>query len=244
MNITAQGEHRYSLPLLISLITLFVLGAVLRLIDLNDPPLDFHTSRQLRNSIVARDIYYQLTPNADQQKKQLAASFANSVGHYEPPIIESVVGITYRVLGKESYAIPRIWETIFWMLAGLALFDLARRAVSPWAGVIAVAYYLILPFSVQASRSFQPDPLMTSAFLVGIYFLYRWSEEVDENRHSWKWAILAGVVLGFAVLVKIVIVFLVGISAISIVLFTIRIDFWKSKQVWVMVLLMVVPAFL
>ena len=244
MNVTAYGEHRYSLPLLISLITLFVLGAVLRLIDLNDPPLDFHTSRQLRNSIVARDIYYQLSPGVNPQKQQLAATFAHSVGHYEPPIIETLVAATYQIAGQESYAIPRIWETFFWMLAGLALFDLARRAVSPWAGVIAVAYYMILPFSVQASRSFQPDPLMTSAFLAGIYFLYRWSEEVNENKRSWKWAILAGVVLGFAVLVKIVIAFLVGMCAIAMVLFTLRKDFWRSKQVWGMGLLMVVPAFL
>jgi 4-amino-4-deoxy-L-arabinose transferase-like glycosyltransferase len=244
MNIPAHSEHRLSLPLLLSLITLIVLGAVLRLIDLNDPPLDFHASRQLRNSIVARDIYYQLSPHADPQKQKLAATFANSVGHYEPPVIESLVAVTFRMLGKESYAVPRIWETFFWILAGLALFDLARRAVSPWAGLVALAYYMVLPFSVQSSRSFQPDPLMTSAFVAGIYFLYRWSEAVGGNHRSWKWAILAGVFLGFAVLVKIVIAFLVGAGAMAMVIFTLRRDFWKSKQVWAMALLMIIPAFL
>ena len=126
MNITTQSEHRLSPLLLISLIVLIVLGVLLRLIDLNDPPLDFHTSRQLRNSIVARDIYYQLSPNADPQKAKLAASFANSVGHYEPAIIESIVALTDRIVWNESYAVPRIWQTLFWILAGLALFDLAR----------------------------------------------------------------------------------------------------------------------
>ena len=244
MNHSAQSERRLSPPLLISLIILFVLGAVLRLIDLNDPPLDFHSSRQLRNSIVARDIYYQLSPNADPQMTKLAASFANSVGHYEPPIIESIVAVTDRVLGSESYAIPRIWETLFWILAGLALFDLARRAISPWAGLVALAYYQILPFSVQASRSFQPDPLMTAAFTAGIYFLYRWSEETSKQNQSWKWAVLAGIFLGLAVLVKIVIAFLVGASAVAMVLFTLRKDFWKSKQAWLTALLIVLPAFL
>ena len=186
MNISAHSEHRLSLPLLLSLITIVVLGAVLRLIDLNDPPLDFHASRQLRNSIVARDIYYRLASNADPQKQALAATFANSVGHYEPPVIESLVAVTFRVLGKESYAVPRVWETFFWMLAGLAMFDLARRAISPWAGLVTLAYSMVLPFSVQASRSFQPDPLMTSAFVAGIYFLYRWSETASENNRSGK----------------------------------------------------------
>src|SRR6266487_1003690 len=244
MNTTTQSDRHISLPLLISLVTLFILGAVLRLIDLNEPPLDFHTSRQLRNSIVAREIYYELSPNVDPQKYKLAVSFANSVGRYEPPIIESLVAVTYRLIGGENYVVPRIWDTFFWVLAGLALFDLARRAISAWAGLAALAYFMVLPFSVQASRSFQPDPLMTAAFIVGIYFLYRWSEEALEKNRSWKWAILAGLFLGFAVLVKIVIAFLVGASAIALVLFTLRKDFWKSKQVWAMALLMVVPAFL
>jgi 4-amino-4-deoxy-L-arabinose transferase-like glycosyltransferase len=244
MSTTAQSERRLSPAILVSLVILFLLGIVLRLIDLNEPPLDFHTSRQLRNSIVAREIYYELSQNADPQKYKLAVSFANSVGRYEPPIIESLVAVTYRLIGKESYSVPRIWDILFWVLAGLALFDLARRAVSTWAGLIALAYYMVLPFSVQASRSFQPDPLMTAAFIVGIYFLYRWSEEATDNNRSWKLAILAGLFLGFAVLVKIVIAFLVGTCAIPLVLFTLRKDFWKSKQVWAMALLMIVPALL
>ena len=80
---------------------------------------------------------------------------------------------------------------------------------------------------------------MTSAFVIGIYFLYRWSE--DQN---WKWAILAGIFLGFATFVKIVIAFFVGAAAIALVLFTLKRDFWRSKQVWVMAALMIVPALL
>ncbi len=154
----------------------------------------------------------------------------------------------------------RIWETFFWLLAGIALFDLARRALSPWAALIGLAYYLVLPFSVQASRSFQPDPLMTAAFVIGIYFLYRWSEasgvqelatasdsklsnsKSDSRKETWKWAILAGLFLGFATFVKIVIAFFAGSAAIALVLFTLKKDFWRSKQVWVMAALMVLPA--
>lgn len=244
MNIASQNEHQLVTPLLISLVVLFVLGVILRLIDSNDPPLDFHTSRQLRNSIVAREMYYHLMPQVDPTEQKLTISFANAVGNYEPPIIESIVALTERIVGVESYSIPRIWETLFWTLAGIALFDLARRAISSWAGVVAVAYYMVLPFSVQASRSFQPDPLMTSVFLAGVYFLYRWSEEISSNSPTWKWAVLAGLFLGFAVLVKIVIAFLVGACALAMVWFTLRRDFWKSLQVWTMAALMIVPAFL
>lgn len=220
-------------------IILLALGGVLRLLDITDPPLDFQPSRQLRNSLVARDIYYSLLPTATDEEKTLTKQFASSVGQYEPPIIESIVAVSYFIAGGETIVVARIWETFFWLLAGVALFDLMRRASSPWAALIGLAYYLILPFSVQASRSFQPDPLMTSAFVLGVYFLYRWSEE-----QAWKWAIWAGVFLGLATLVKIVIAFFVGGAAVALVLFTLGRDFWKSKQVWAMALIMILPALL
>ena len=157
------------------LILLLLLGAALRFINLTVPPLDFHPVRQLRNLIVARSIYYQLLSNPDPQKLALSKAFYNAVGQYEPPITESITAWTYTWTGGENIAVPRVYETLFWLLAGLALFDLARRIASPTSALIALAYYLVLPFAVQASRSFQPDPLMTSSFVVGIYFLYRWS---------------------------------------------------------------------
>ncbi len=231
-------------------IFLLVLGSFLRLLDITDPPLDFQPSRQLRNSLVARDIYYSLLPSATAEQRELAASFARSVGKYEPPVIETIVALTYFITGGENFVAARIWETLFWILAGIALFDLARRATSPYAALIALAYYLVLPFSVQASRSFQPDPLMTSAFVIGIYFLYRWSESFSllplgeglGMRAAWKWAILAAIFLSLATFVKIVIAFFIGAAAIALVLFTLKKDFWKSKQVWAMALIMVLPA--
>lgn len=229
------SRPRTWLPILILLLTL---GGLLRLLDLTDPPLDFHPSRQLRNSLVARYIYVSLLPSATDEQRELAASFERAVGRYEPPVSESLVALTWLLTGGENYAAPRVLGTLFWLAAGVALFDLMRRATSPWAALIGLAFYLVLPFSVQASRSFQPDPLMTSAFVAGIYFLYRWSEE-----QTWKHAIWAGVFLGLATFVKIVIAFFVGTAAIALVLFTLKKDFWKSKQVWAMAALMVLPAF-
>jgi hypothetical protein len=220
------------------LILLLVLGAALRFVRITAPPLDFHSTRQLRNSLVARAIYYDLLPGADPQKKALAESFRRAVGRYEPPISESIAGFTYRLIGGESFAVPRVYATLFWLLAGIALFDLARRMTSPAAALVAVAYYLVLPFAVQASRSFQPDPLMTSAFVVGIYFLYRWTES-----ESWKWAILAALFLGLAALIKIVIAFLVIGAAVATVLAVLGRNFWKSGQVWAMAAITAVPAF-
>ena len=126
----------------IPFIILLALGGFLRLLDITDPPLDFHPSRQLRNSLVARDIYYSILPSATTEQRDLAASFARSVGKYEPPVIESIVAYTYLLTG-ENIAVARIWETFFWLTAGVALFDLKRRATSPWAAVIELAFYIV-----------------------------------------------------------------------------------------------------
>ena len=139
-----------------SLIFLFALGGFLRLLDLTDEPLDFQPSRQLRNSLVAREIYYSVLPSATDEQKILSSSFADSVGKYEPPVIESIVAYSYFLTGGENIAIARIWLTIFWLIAGIALFDLMKRVVAPWSALIALAFYFVLPFSVQASRSFNP----------------------------------------------------------------------------------------
>ena len=118
----------------------------------------------------------------------------------------------------------------------MAVYGLARRSVSRPAALAALTYFLILPFAVQASRSFQPDPLMTASLIVGLYFMVRWSEH-----QRWRWALLGAAFLGLAVLVKIVIAFLVAGAAVAIVSATLGRRFFRSSQVWAMVSIMVAP---
>src|SRR5512140_931679 len=96
-----------------ALVLLLLVGAALRFVRLNAPPLDFHSTRQLRNALVARSIYYDLLPNADPAKRALADSFQRVVGRYEPPISESIAAFTFLLTGGESFAVPRVWATIF-----------------------------------------------------------------------------------------------------------------------------------
>jgi len=140
-------------------------------------------------------------------------------------------------MGGEELWVARIYTSLFWIIGGIALFDLARRMTSLAGGLVAISYYLVLPFAVQASRSFQPDPGMVMWIILSIYALYRWSE-----KQSWAWAILAGVFGGIGILTKIVAAYIVGGAAVAVVLSTLDIRrFWRSLQVWVMALLMITP---
>ncbi len=162
---------------------LFALGAGIRLFDLTDQPIDFHPTRQLRSAIIARGMYYEMLPGADPELREQAASFWSSTGQYEPSILERIVALGYILLGGELPWLGRLLNILFWVFGGVFLFDLARRMTGAGSGLsgtvaalTALAYYLVLPFSVQASRAFQPDPGMTVWIIVAAWAAYRWSE--------------------------------------------------------------------
>ncbi len=219
-------------------LVLLVLGFALRLYDLTDQPIDFHPTRQLRGALIARGMYYQMLPSADPDQRELAIAFGSSTGQYEPSIVEYVVARIYLLMGSENLWVSRIVTSFFWIVGGLALFALSQRMLTGRGALLALGYYLILPFAVQASRSFQPDPGMVMWIILGVYALYRWGE-----RPAWKWAILAGALCGVAVLTKVVAGYIVGMAAVAVVLFTLGLRrFWREPQVYLMAALMITPS--
>ena len=50
----------------------FVLGLGIRLLDLTDPPLDFHAWRQFRSATIARGMYYVMASDVDPEARQIA----------------------------------------------------------------------------------------------------------------------------------------------------------------------------
>ena len=225
----------------LALIALLALGFALRMVDLTDQPIDFHPTRQLRGAIIARGMYYEMLPTATPAQREQAMSFWFSTGQYEPPILERLVALTYLLAGKEILWISRIYTSIFWIIAAIALFDLTLRMTTraAWGGaLIAIAYFLLLPFGVQASRSFQPDPGMVMWIVLAANFLYRWSEQ-----QTWRRAVLFGLFAGMAVLTKAVAFYMIGGAALVVILYTLGIKrFWRNPQVWVMLALMLAPA--
>jgi 4-amino-4-deoxy-L-arabinose transferase-like glycosyltransferase len=177
-------------------------GFGIRIFDLKDPPLDFHATRQLRSAILSRAFYYQIDESADQLLREKAIGMGQALEMYEPPILEGIVAGIYMLASQEIWWVSRILNAIFWCIGGLALLWIARRYSGFYASLTGLAFYLYLPFSVIASRSFQPDPWMVMWFLLAIQALLRW---MDSN--NWKTAILAGLVAGIAILVKMFTVF-------------------------------------
>jgi len=221
------------------IVLVFLLGAGVRLLDLQDPPLDFHPVRQLRDAIIARGLWLKMDPTAaSPEQRQQAIQLAALQGAHEPPIFESLVAFTYKVIGSEQVWVARIYAILVWMIGAWALYRLARRIASPWPALLGVCFYLFLPFSVQASRSFQPDPWMVGLLLVTAWLIVRWLE-----KPSWGRLLGLGLVGSLVILIKIVAGFFVAAMMIGTLLVNRPIKkLLRDTQVYVLAVMMLVPA--
>jgi hypothetical protein len=229
------GQSRLFLGLI--LFAIFSLGLAVRFYDLTDPPLDFHPTRQLRSAIIARGMYYRDLPNAPAWQKERAKEQLAGYGLIEPMVFETIVAKTYRLIGSDPVWVARIYASLFWLIGGLALYFMTSAMTNPDGGILAVAYYLFLPFGIIASRSFQPDPLMVMFVLLGLWAFYRWY-----RNPSWPAAILAGLLIGAAMFIKAVAVFWLLFPIAGLLLFSGGIKSrLRDPQVWVIAALSALP---
>ena len=189
-------------------IAIFFGAFALRMVDIDDLPLDFHPTRQLFSALKARGIYYQTAPNIPEWQREMAINQRKLQATIEPEIVENLAVLAYKINGTDDLALPRIFSTIFWLVSALFLFLTARKLSSPDGSLLALSFYLFLPYGVYASRSFQPDPLMMMFLAAFVWALANWSAAEE-----WRWTLLAGLFGGAAILVKTVAVFFVAGAA-------------------------------
>jgi hypothetical protein len=187
-----------------ALTLLFALGLGIRLFDLTDPPLDFHPTRQLLSALKARGMYYQALTDAPAEQREFAIQQWKFRASVEPEFFERVVALTYRVTGEQLW-VARLYSSLFWLAGGFFLYLLARDLVSTEGALASLAFYLLLPYSVIASRSFQPDPLMVMLIILFWWAAAKWANKPA----SFAWAVLAGLFGGLAIFVKFVAAFFV-----------------------------------
>lgn len=221
-------------------VLLAALGLAVRLYSLTAPPLDFHPTRQFHSLIMARGMFYQNNPAIPPALQDQAVQQWKAEGIIEPPFLENLVAFTYRLTGREVFWAGRLYSMIFWMVGGLGLYLLCRLYLPAPACLVGLGFYLTLPFGVFASRSFQPDPLMTALLIFAWWAFACWMK-----LHSWKWALFSGLLGGIAVLVKSTSIFLVApIWAAGVLLDGGLRKALRSGQVWALALLTVAPSLL
>ena len=222
----------------IALVLIFGAALAIRLYDLTDLPFDFHPTRQLVSFIKARGLYYETQPNGvSTWKLETAIRMAKLKADVEPVVFEHLVAFTYRFTGEQLW-IARVYSSLFWLIGGGFLFMLAREFVTFEGALVATTYYLIFPYAIIGSRSFQPDPLMVMLTLSFWWTFARWI-----RYPLWSYALLAGLFGGLAIFIKFSAAFFVIGGALGLALsqFTLR-DLLRNIQVWILAALGALPA--
>jgi 4-amino-4-deoxy-L-arabinose transferase-like glycosyltransferase len=235
-----EKSHREK-PWQITLIAaVFLAGLLIRLYDLTDLPMDFHPARQYHSAIIARGLYQQWGGVYPPEQAPLIGAQFVSEARIEPPLIEYLTAAVFALFKTDALWVARLYSILFWLTGGLPLYWLMKKRLGFLAALIGLGFYLLLPYGVYASRSFQPDPLMVSLSIFALWALERW-----QAQPGWKSAAAAGLLMGAAILVKQVMVFLLPAAMIALL--------WAGKglrkslrdpQAWLMVLLALLPAVL
>jgi len=223
--------------LILAACMLFGFALVIRAYDITDLPLDFHPSRQLFSAIKARGMFYETLPDVPEAQRDFAIQQAKTKMTIEPEIIENIAVFFYRLTGKEQLWIPRMISALFWLVGGVFLYLSARDLVSTDGAVLSLAFYLLAPYGIFASRSFQPDPLMVMLIVAFWWSIYHWVWQP-----SWKWVVLAGLIGGLAIFVKFVAVFFIVGGALGALSGRYKLrEILSNAQAWIITLLGIIP---
>jgi 4-amino-4-deoxy-L-arabinose transferase-like glycosyltransferase len=245
MNITSPKDSVSSffaprrIVLVLWVVLLFAVGAAIRFYDLTDLPLDFNSTRQLHSAVVARGFYYlQAQPQGlPAWQVQLGIKQMQQEAIIEPPFVEELAAIGYRLAGHEILWLPRIFSILFWLAGAAAIFMAGRELVGTDGAVIGLAYFLILPFGAYASRAFQPEPLMVALLCFSLWAMVRWIKAP-----TWKWAVAAGLLSGVTILSKVLVGLILGGAWLGLILARQGLrSALRDRKVWLLAALTIIP---
>ena len=192
-----RSEHRRVRLSHFALLVLLVVAFAIRLDGITGPPFDNAVARQFHAALLARMYYLDDSKDLSPEKRAVLTAWHDEVEPIEPPVMEHLAALTYRVAGHEALWLARLLSVLWWTAGGALLYLIALRVLRPAAALAACAVFLYLPFSVLASRSFQPDPLLIAAMLAAILTMLRYEEKPSGRRLG-----VAGAALALAFLIK------------------------------------------
>lgn len=181
---------------------LCTLALGIRVYRINDPPLEFNSSRQYQGALLTRYYYYTADPSASEWQRQRAK--AQKPPNYEPPVLEKITSQFYRITDRESFWFPRLLSVIFWFIGGAGIFVLSRKLWNRVAAVLSLTVFLFLPFGILASRGFLPEPLMIMLMILSCLAIVHYTEKPNLLR-----LMIAALLAAAAIFIKVQSVFMV-----------------------------------
>jgi hypothetical protein len=176
----------------ICLAVMFLLATLVRLDDIRAP--GHLLDREYTSAIFSRAYYFTNNDGVEDWRRDIAIITKNQQPILEPPLLEYLVSLVYRLVGREDLVFSRYLTSAFWLIGGIFFFLTVRKLISNDEAIVATAYFLFVPMGIIISRSFQPDSLMMMLFLISLYLLTLYFDE-PSKKHLFVAAILTGITL-------------------------------------------------
>jgi len=209
----------------------FILGLLLRLYKIDNPVADWHSWRQADTSSVSRTY---VSEGINLLYPRYHDISSTQTGKFNPEGLRFVELPLYNaVQATLSFSLPAIslevWGrlvSIFSaLISGLALFFIGRKFLGSTGGILAVFFYLVLPFNVYFTRVILPEPMAT---MFAVTSLWAFILFID-SKNNWK-LYVSGVLLALGILVKpFVIFYTLPMMYLLIQKFGVRSIFNKAK---------------
>jgi hypothetical protein len=161
--------HKKPRSFWVFVILIFIVAGVIRVLYLNTPGMAI--DREYHSALIARSYYYQMTDSAADWKKDVALVSQRRAGVIEPPIMEVLASLLYRLVNREHLWFARLLASVYWLVGGIFLFKIVERIESFETALFSTAYYLFVPLGIMISRSFQPDSLMIMMFIISLFII-------------------------------------------------------------------------
>lgn len=190
------------------LMALFLLAALFRL---NNIHASGHLlDREYTSALFARSFYFVDNEQVEPWQREIAITARNQQPILEPPLVEYLVSLIYRLMGREEISYSRYLTTFFWLVGGVFMYMIAKRLLSVEEALIATSYYLFVPMGIIISRSFQPDSLMMMMLLISLYAMVLYFESPSRSH-----LLLAGILSSITILLRPLVIFAIFCSFLA-----------------------------
>jgi 4-amino-4-deoxy-L-arabinose transferase-like glycosyltransferase len=189
----------------VCLLVMFLLATLVRLDEIKAP--GHLLDREYTSAIFARAYYLSGQDDVESWRQEIAVTAKEQQPVLEPALLEYLVSVIYRLMGREELYFARYLTNAFWLIGGIFMYLIAKRLLSTDEAVIATAYYLFVPMGIIISRSFQPDSLMMMMFLISLYFMVLYFE-TSSTTHL----LAAGFLTGITLLLRPLVIFAIFLA--------------------------------
>jgi hypothetical protein len=230
----------------IILVTILLVGFLVRFYGFNNPIADWHSWRQAETSSVSRnfarngfDVLHPKMVNISN----VQSGKDNPEGYFfvEFPLYNTLQAAAYKYIG--IFTIEQ-WGRLVTMLAsvfaGYFLYLIVAKHSNKTIGIFSVFFYMFIPFDIYYGRTILPDSTMVTAYLGGIYFFDKWLTSLKGKKESYWSFVLACVFTCAAFLLKpYAAFFILPVVYLAFKQFGLRA--FIKWQLWVYVLVALVP---